>query len=163
MSETWQEGDRIYYGRRNPPNLQAQDPGSMYCWACALAALAGVNLGAIAIDAPLQQMIEGQETVETRQLVEQVNRQRAIGGRLREPARWYSKDWQADTLLQNFPCALACDQHFLMVLAIGRKNQQPDGTNDQVRYWDPADAQVHQTDIKTFQANWRPAFSITYG
>ncbi|TQJ46395.1 hypothetical protein OHU34_41770 [Streptomyces sp. NBC_00080] len=157
MSIQWQDNGYTFYGKESLPHTaRMQDPGSMECWAFCLGAVAGLPWSTVATHTALGDLTHGQNTANTNLLVERLN-QLPGGPTLRLPARWYSPDWDGNKLRQMFPAAVAIDHHFVVALAIGKALGQPDA----VRYWDPADAQIHTVTVDQFRQNFNPEFSVT--
>jgi hypothetical protein len=156
MSAQWQENPYTFYGKQSLPHTaRMQEPGSMECWAYCLGAVAGVDWSSVAQYSALDDMIKGQDTPQTYELVDAINK--AAGGTLlRKPARWYAQEWSGDQLEAAFPAAVAITGHFVVALAIGKAP----GRSDVVRYWDPADAQIHTKEVETFKQEFKPEFSI---
>lgn len=158
---SWEHDGYTYYGSQNIPGLptpQQRDEGN--CWARAIAALAGVGWGKVAMHAALDNVGDGQSTVETRLTVEALNKyfvEAQIKRRLTEPARWYSADWGGDLLEKKFPCALGIKQHFIVVLGIGIAKTP--GKPRRICFWD-TDCKIYYEDLDSFIKNEQPEFSF---
>ncbi|WP_327694784.1 hypothetical protein [Streptomyces sp. NBC_00459] len=156
MSVQWQENPYTFYGKQSLSHTaRRQAPGSMECWAYCLGAVAGMDWSSTAQFSALDDMIKGQDTAQTYELVESINKANGVP-LLRRTGRWYSPEWNPDQLKEYFPAAVAIVGHFVVALAIGKAPQRP----DVVRYWDPADAQIHTVEVEAFKQQFEPEFSI---
>ncbi|MEY9931709.1 hypothetical protein ABH926_006358 [Catenulispora sp. GP43] len=148
--ETLQGQAYTFYGRQTLSHTaRAQGRGTMTCWAFSFGAILNTTWSSMALFTPLDQLFQGQGNKGTYEMVEAINRD-GSHGRIRMLARWFGTDWSTSQIEQNFPQATFITGHVVVALAIG----QPDDPTQPVavRYWDPADAQIHTVTLTQFMA-----------
>ncbi|MEY9893719.1 hypothetical protein ABIA31_007399 [Catenulispora sp. MAP5-51] len=140
-----------FYGVKTLSHAARTQPrGSMLCWAYAFGALLGVNPSTVATFTVLDATFLGQLIKDTDDMVKAFNSYGQYGS-INPLTPWYDAHWGTAQLEQHFPQATITTGHVIVALAIGRHGSDPT-KEEQVRYWDPADAQIHTVGMTVFNS-----------